>query len=354
MQLFSCFSFSSVQQKFVFITLLLSFCLPNLANAGQVLINVLKDLSPVSDGILKIDDERIFLSETGTAGFELKAGSYEASLQQYGQHLVSFKLELSEAENNADISVLLETSAEPQIDIKRYATGSEQLKAPGIVSGFVTSKESGDALANVVISEETGLYSTTSQDDGSFELQIPRGQYNLRIASPEFATVTVKQFTVLADSFLELNISMQKEGAENLEEVVAIGSYIANSVTASERDSSAVLDAIGAEQFSRFGDSSAASALQRVAGVSILDGQFAVVRGMSGRYVASTLNGNVTPSTDPTRRDAPLDLFPSSVLNSIDIQKSFSADLPADSTGGNVKLNTKGLPHTVKYCFPKG
>ena len=94
----------------------------------------------------------------------------------------------------------------------------------------------------------------------------------------------------------------------------AVGTYVADSATSQERDASAVLDSIGAEQMSQMGDSSAASALKRVAGVSVVGGQFAVVRGLQGRYISSTLNGGLMPSTDPMRRDVPLDLFPAAVL----------------------------------------
>lgn len=87
-----------------------------------------------------------------------------------------------------------------------------------------------------------------------------------------------------------------------IEEVVATGTYTAESVTTQERDSSAVLDAIGSEQFSRFGDSSAASALKRVSGVSIADGKYAVVRGLNERYTTVTFNGANLPSPDPSRR----------------------------------------------------
>jgi hypothetical protein len=50
------------------------------------------------------------------------------------------------------------------------------------------------------------------------------------------------------------------------------------------------------------------------------------------------------PSTDPMKRDVPLDLFPASVLGGISIQKSFTPDLPGDTTGGVIMMTTKDLP----------
>ncbi len=70
---------------------------------------------------------------------------------------------------------------------------------------------------------------------------------------------------MLANVATEINVNMSMSGDGIIEEVVAIGTYVANTVTAQERDASAVLDSIGAEQFARFGDSNAASALKRVA-----------------------------------------------------------------------------------------
>ncbi len=336
-------NFYKAVKKRLILSFLAFLVIPNTAFSGEVLLSALKDLSPLSDAVLKIGEDRYFLSSTGTASFELPSGSYELVLQQYGQQLVNFKLNMSDDKPDVDISVLLEEGLEPNISINAFAANDEKLKKPGLVTGFVTSKETGDVVAGVVIRDESGTYSTTSAADGSFELSLPRGQYELSIASPDFATVKVKDFTILADSVMELNLSLAKVGTENLEEVLAIGSFIADTATADERDSSAILDVIGSEQLARFGDSSAASALKRVAGVSINQGKYAVVRGLNERYTAVTLNGSSLPSPDPTRRVVPLDIFPSSILSQINVSKSNSADLPSDSTGGVIELNTAQL-----------
>ena len=135
--------------------------------AGQVLFTGLKDLTPLSDAVLKIGDERYFLSGTGTTAFNLAPGVYSAVLQQYGQQLLEFKFELTEAENIADISVLLESGVEPKVEVTRYPANDERLNAPGTISGYVTNKESGDPLAGVVIRDESGKYSVASKQDGS-------------------------------------------------------------------------------------------------------------------------------------------------------------------------------------------
>ena len=97
-------------------------------------------------------------------------------------------------------------------------------------------------------------------------------------------------------------------------------------------------------QLERFGDSDVAAALNRVVGVAVTDNKYATVRGLDGRYISSSLNGLLMPSTDPQRRDVQLDLFPTNILGGIEIQKSYSPDQLATTTGGSIKIVTKGLP----------
>ncbi|TVZ38058.1 TonB-dependent receptor-like protein [Alteromonadaceae bacterium 2753L.S.0a.02] len=131
----------------------------------------------------------------------------------------------------------------------------------------------------------------------------------------------------------------------NLEEMMVLASYtpMENS-TDVERQDSEIVDAIDSDQLEKFGDADVAAAVKRVAGVSIQDDKYAVVRGLDARYISSTLNNNLMPTTDPLRRDVQMDLFPSNILGGIQIQKSYSADMPGDSTGGSIGMATKDLP----------
>lgn len=166
----------------------------------------------------------------------------------------------------------------------------------------------------------------------------------ISIIKPATLLTPLSWLTIASSSLLIAPVYAEEESEEIIEEVVATGSYVADSVTTQERDSSGVLDSIGAEQFSRYGDSDAASALKRVAGVSISDGKYVVVRGLNERHSSIMLNGSSLPSPDPSRRVVPLDIFPSTLLSGIDVQKNFTPDVFADSTGGTVKLSTKKFP----------
>jgi outer membrane receptor protein involved in Fe transport len=122
--------------------------------------------------------------------------------------------------------------------------------------------------------------------------------------------------------------------------VVVRGQFIPDE----KRSTSEVSSLIDAGDFQISGDANAAAALARVAGISTAQDRFVYVRGLNERYSSATLNGSPLPSPEPLRRVAPLDLFPTSVLRSILVQKTFSPQLPGEFGGGLVDIRTKSVP----------
>lgn len=138
-----------------------------------------------------------------------------------------------------------------------------------------------------------------------------------------------------------------EDGDALIEEVVATASRLQGSAAAviEERKSQAfVADILGAEQLARTGDSDAASALRRVTGLTLVDGKFIYVRGLGERYSSARLNGASIPSPDLTRNVVPLDIFPSSIIESLSVQKAYSPSMPAAFGGGAIDIRTKTVP----------
>lgn len=158
---------------------------------------------------------------------------------------------------------------------------------------------------------------------------------------------TAVSFALLT-SLAPLSVVAEEENQETeLEEVVVTGSRLQGSAQAvldERKDQAFVADILGAEQISRTGDSDAASALRRVTGLTLVDGKYIYIRGLGERYSSTLLNGATVPSPDPTRSVLPLDLFPSGIIESLNVQKSYSPALPAHFAGGNVDIRTKSIP----------
>ena len=106
----------------------------------------------------------------------------------------------------------------------------------------------------------------------------------------------------------------------------------------------ASIEAIGSEQISRAGASDAGAVVNKIAGASIVDGKFAVIRGLNDRYISTTFNGANLPSADPYRASAPLDLFPAQVIDRIVVAKTYTPDQPGTATGGSIDVFTKSFP----------
>jgi TonB-dependent receptor len=128
----------------------------------------------------------------------------------------------------------------------------------------------------------------------------------------------------------------------------------AQSIITERLEDAFAADLMSSEQFSRTGDSTVAIALSRVPGVTVLDGKYVYVRGLGERYSSTTLNSAAVPSPELTRNVLPLDLIPSSIVETLKIQKAYSPELPANFGGGSVDIRTKGVPDQFVFSLSMG
>jgi TonB-dependent receptor len=112
-----------------------------------------------------------------------------------------------------------------------------------------------------------------------------------------------------------------------------------------EKSAPQVVSVLSSADIARTGEGDIAGALQRVTGLSVVGGGFVYVRGLGDRYSLALLNGSPLPSPEPLKRVVPLDLFPTSVIASSLVQKSYSANFPGEFGGGVINLTTKAIPN---------
>lgn len=161
------------------------------------------------------------------------------------------------------------------------------------------------------------------------------------------ALLTGVSFLVVSTGFAQETDPEVANGTESVEEDSRVLDTVQvryRFIPDEKRTTSEVSSLLDAEDFQLQGDSDAAAALRRVAGVATADDKFVYVRGLNERYSSATLNGSPLPSPAPLRRVAPLDLFPTSALQGILVQKTYSPDLPGEFGGGLVDIRTKNIP----------
>lgn len=200
--------------------------------------------------------------------------------------------------------------------------------------------------ATVTIAE-TGTEVLTGDEGNYLFPEVEPGQYTLIFAKPGYVRAVRGDVVVTAGQLSDVDVSLSGDFAE-LEEFVVRDLQLEAGTEAAllqlRIDSPALIDSVSADLISRAGAGDAAEALQLVAGASVADGKFAVVRGLPPRYVVSQMNGVRLPSASPDTRAVQLDQFPSDVIESVQVSKSFTPDQQGDASGGAVNIVTKSIP----------
>ncbi|MBT2187146.1 TonB-dependent receptor domain-containing protein [Sphingobium nicotianae] len=123
-------------------------------------------------------------------------------------------------------------------------------------------------------------------------------------------------------------------------DIVVVGRPNANV----QRVAPAVVSILSTADIARTGEGNIAGALGRVTGLSVVGSGFVYVRGLGDRYSLALLNGSPLPSPEPLKRSIPLDLFPTNIVASSLVQKSYSVNFPGEFGGGVINLTTSAVP----------
>ncbi len=311
---------------------------------GQALVVVFRNGLPAEGVSIKTPVGVFKTKPSGVLSFSAPAQRQSLYIPETDQ-TISFEL-VKDQETQITIH-LLEKKAQAQVsapvnneDAKKVSEGPPQEIA------FVVRSKGGKAISNASILF-SGI-STVFRTDASGRAagQVPQGEYSLSVFHPEYQTLTMGDVKVAGQPLALTSIEL-KESVNELEDVVVLAPKVRGSVSALvevRKQSSAVTDVLGSEQMSRAGDSDAAASLRRVTGLTLVGGKYVYVRGLGERYSGVLMNGFSLPSPEPSRRVVPLDLFPTAIMESIVVQKSYSPDLPGEFGGGLIQLKTKSLP----------
>lgn len=221
----------------------------------------------------------------------------------------------------------------------------------GIIRGTVTDESNGDALISVTVLAEGTSKGITTDLDGKFNLPIESGTYNIRFSYVSYETKVISDVTVKPGEVTLLDNIVLRSSTVGLSEVTVSARAMRNNevaVTKIRMNSPSLTDGISAASFRKMGDSDAASSMRRVTGVSVEGGKYVYVRGLGDRYTKTILNGVDIPGLDPDRNTMQMDIFPTNLIDNIIVHKSFSAELPADFTGGVIDISVKDFPDKKK------
>lgn len=218
----------------------------------------------------------------------------------------------------------------------------------GTVSGTVFDAQTSRPIVGVRIhvDGQTGDELSTGTD-GTYRLELSPGKYTLKFTSEQYLDVTLTDIQIKGGDAVDGSTIMTSRGMTTTVEVAESVSAVTATAEAmlSERKLAAqVSDSISNEEMKKSTASDAARALEKVTGVSVVEGGYVYVRGLGERYSATMLNNAMVPTTEAERRVVPLDLFPAAMIDNIRILKTYTPDLPGEFSGGLVQMTTVEFP----------
>lgn len=227
----------------------------------------------------------------------------------------------------------------------------------GSIEGTALDKKTHEALPGVTITIEGTAIGASAGIDGSFAIaNLKTGKYTLRVSYISYNPVVMQDVRVEAGKSTKVTIEMS-ENTVALEGVTVTGVRKTNTEVAminTTRMSPLVSIAVSGQQILRSQDRDASEVIKRLPGTTIIDDRFIVVRGLSQRYNAVWLNNAATPSSEADAKAFSFDVIPATMIENMIIVKSPAPELPADFSGGFVKINTVNIPEKDSYFASTG
>ena len=227
----------------------------------------------------------------------------------------------------------------------------------GRVAGVVIDQTNAITLPGVPVEAVGTTFIAYTDLDGRYDMELPAGEHRIRISLGGYAEQLV-DIEIVPGAVTEVQVALTTNVFA--EEVAVVAATLeAQSSTASAQmmlrmRAPGVQDNIGGSEMRSNNDSDAADAMSRVTGVSVVDSQSVFVRGLGERYSNTTLNGATLPTTEPDRRVVPLDLFPTGLIDSVQVSKTYTPDKPSQFAGGLVEIIPLKLPAETAYEFSLG
>jgi TonB-dependent receptor len=113
--------------------------------------------------------------------------------------------------------------------------------------------------------------------------------------------------------------------------------------------SSTITNIVSSEKIRELPDQSAAAAISRLPGISLMNGDQVVIRGIQAKLNTVLINGIQLPSTDMNDRSTNLGFISSNMLSGIEVIKALTPDLDANAIGGVVNLKLREAPSDLHF-----
>ena len=219
---------------------------------------------------------------------------------------------------------------------------------PGVnVRGSIKDGKSKEPLIGATVQIVGSNIATVTDTKGNFSLSgVADGIYDIEIKYVGYKTAVKRQVKIEDDKLTTIDFEMETD-EHKLADVVVVSraNRESENVTLMEQKAAVIaVQSVGAQELSRKGVGDAEVAVTKISGISKQEGVKNVfVRGLGDRYNITTLNRFPIPSEDPEYKNIALDFFSTDIIQSVDVNKAFYSDVPADVAGADINITSKEL-----------
>lgn len=212
--------------------------------------------------------------------------------------------------------------------------------------------KTGEPLIGATVTVEGRASRAVVKLDGSFLLRLPAaGKYRLVVTTVGYSRAGGVEVEVRDNETAQVDVPMQSTATSLQEAFVTTvsGPGTDREARRAEQRADMVQNILSARTIEISPDVTVANALQRVSGVVIQrdntgEGRYAIIRGMEQRYNNTLVNGIKIPSPDDKFRFVPMDIFPSDMVERLEVIKALTPNMEGDAIGGTMNLVMKSAP----------
>jgi TonB-dependent receptor len=185
----------------------------------------------------------------------------------------------------------------------------------------------------------------TSNEQGGFMVSgLASGSYTVTISAAGF-TQQVKTVSIATGKSATVDAVLQVGSNVEQVEVTAEGAQTMAQAVNEEITSPNILSVMPESEIIALPNANVADAVGRLPGVTLQrdegEGVYIQVRGLDPRLTNVTIDGVTTPAPEVAIRQVNLATIPADMVQSIELNKTLSANQDADGIGGSVNLVTK-------------
>ncbi|GAA3570740.1 TonB-dependent receptor [Snuella lapsa] len=228
----------------------------------------------------------------------------------------------------------------------------------GNIQGIIAD-EYGIAIPGATVLIETLNKGAISDFEGKFILiNVPEGNQEVTVKYLGYSDVK-KEIHVVASTTVVLNLELSSQNTE-LDEVIVTTYGLGGQSRAlnTQKNKQNITNIVSTDQIGKFPDANIGDAVKRIPGITMQvdqgEARNIIVRGLAPQLNSVTLNGSRIPSAEGDNRNVQMDLIPSDMIQTIEVNKAVTPDMDADALGGSVNLITRTSPQGFRLSATAG